>query len=77
MSASQSAPFPLRMPEDLREEIAALAKANNHSLNTQIVLLLQMAIHSGTSKAAPLLDVDVLAEALATKLAAKLKSQES
>ena len=72
MSASQSTPFPLRMPEDLREQITALARENNHSLNTEIVLLLQQALNSGTSKAMPRLDVDTLAEVLAVKLAAKL-----
>lgn len=73
MSSSQSAPYPLRMPDELRERIAALAKENNRSLNTEIVLLLQQAINAGTSRAAPILDMDILAEALAAKLAAKLR----
>lgn len=73
MSTSQSTPYPLRMPDDLREQITALAKENNRSLNTEIVMLLQQALQRGTSKAAPILDVDALAEALASKLAAKLR----
>lgn len=43
MSANQQHPTPLRMPCDLKEWIKAAAKANERSLNAQIVLLLTQA----------------------------------
>ena len=43
MSANQQTPTPLRMPLDLKEWIKAAAKANERSLNAQIVLLLTQA----------------------------------
>jgi len=59
------------MPAELRAQIDARAKANNRSLNTELVLLLQMAM-DGRPIAALGVDVDALAEALAPKLAARL-----
>ena len=70
-------PYPLRMPEELREQISALAKANNHSLNTEIILLLQQAIGAHIAGAAAAVDVDALAEALAPKLAARLRDSST
>jgi hypothetical protein len=75
MSESQAKPYPLRMPPTLREHIDARAKAHNRSLNTEIVLLLQQALE-GSVAAGPGIDVDVLAEALAAKLAIKLKQPQ-
>jgi hypothetical protein len=43
MSANQQHPTPLRMPADLKEWIKVLAKANNRSVNAQIVVLLTRA----------------------------------
>lgn len=71
--SSQPIPYPLRMPDELREQINTLAKVNNRSLNTEIVLLLQQAVDARTSGTAAGVDVDALAEALAPKLAARLK----
>ena len=72
MSVAQSTPFPLRMPEELRRQIADLAKSNNRSMNTEIVLLLQQAFETGSGRVGTASDVDALAEALAAKLVAKL-----
>lgn len=77
MSTSQSIPYPLRMSEELRAQVNALAKANNRSVNTELVLLLQEAIsgrQGGAIGAASEIDVDALADALAERLAAKLKT---
>ena len=74
MSTSQSMPYPLRMSEELRKQINALAKANNRSLNTEIVLLLRQALDARASNTAEAIDIDALAEALAERLAAKLKT---
>lgn len=38
------APFGLRMPPKLKEEISSRAKRNNRSINAEIVTLLQEAI---------------------------------
>ena len=43
MSANQQTPTPLRMPPELKEWIKAAAKANERSVNAQIVLLLSQA----------------------------------
>jgi hypothetical protein len=79
MSISQSTPFPLRMPDELREQIHALAKANNRSLNTEIVLLLQQALdgritkETGFALAVPGHEVRTFAEEVAAIVAAKLR----
>ena len=62
------------MSEELRKQINALAKANNRSLNTEIVLLLRQALDARASNTAEAIDIDALAEALAERLAAKLKT---
>ena len=72
MSESQAKPYPLRMPPELRAQLDALAKANTRSLNTEIVLILQQAMDARAGVAAGI-DLDALAEALAPKLAAKLR----
>jgi hypothetical protein len=83
MSISQSTPFPLRMPEELREQIQALAKANNRSLNTEIVLLLQQALGGHATKTASLAidvqgaEVKTLAEEIAEIVAAKLRASST
>lgn len=43
--ASLIAPFGLRMPEDLKEKVAARAKANGRSMNAEIVQILQDVIN--------------------------------
>ena len=37
-------PYPFRMPEELRAQVNALAKANSRSVNTELVLLLHEAL---------------------------------
>lgn len=83
MSISQSTPFPLRMPDELREQIRALAKANNRSLNTEIVLLLQHALDEHVTKAASLApaipshEVRTFAEEVAAIVVARLRESSS
>lgn len=43
MSANQSHPTPVRMPQDLKEWIKAAAEANRRSVNAEILTLLDMA----------------------------------
>ena len=64
--------FVLRMPDGMREKIMALAKANNRSMNAEILLMLQQAMDARTS-GMPAIDLDLLAETLASKLATKLQ----
>lgn len=77
MSSLQLKPYPLRMSEELREQITALAKASNRSMNTEIVLLLQEALQERSGAVSAItasgIDIDALAEALAAKLEAKRK----
>ena len=64
--------YVLRMPDGMRDRITELAKANNRSMNAEIVLMLQQAMDA---RITPRIDLDALAEALAPKLAAKLREQ--
>jgi hypothetical protein len=71
--------YVLRMPDGMRDKITERAKANNRSMNAEIVLMLQQAMDmsGGTPPPSPAVDVDALAEALAPKLVAKLKEQNN
>lgn len=64
--------FIVRLPAGMRDRIAESAKANNRSMNAEVVGLLQQAmeVRAGT---APEMDVDALAETIAERVAAKLK----
>lgn len=64
--------YVLRLPDGMRDKITALAKANNRSMNAEIVLMLQQALDARVSST-PSIDVEALAEALAAKLAPKLR----
>lgn len=66
--------YVLRLPDGMREKITELAKANNRSMNAEMVLMLQQAIDARAAGAAPGgVDVDALAEALASRLTEKLQ----
>lgn len=65
--------YVLRMPDGMRDKIMALAKANGRSMNAEIVLILQQAIEGRLTSVTTNIDIDVLAEALATRLAERLK----
>ena len=67
--------YVLRMPDGMRDKITELAKANNRSMNAEIVLILQQALDSPKSStgAGASIDVEALADALAERLAVKLK----
>jgi hypothetical protein len=65
------------MPDGMRNKLAELAKANNRSMNAEIVLMLQQAIDARAAGVAQPIDVEALAEALAPKLAAKLRASSS
>lgn len=70
-------PYPFRMPDELRAQVNELAKANSRSVNAELVLLLQEAVTQRKSPActasSPAVDVEALADALAPRLAAKLR----
>lgn len=71
MTAPQPAPYPLRMPAELRERIAARAEANGRSLNAEIVALLRAALDNGSEAA----HLNLFAERVADKVARKLKGK--
>lgn len=68
--------YVLRMPDGMRNKLAELAKANNRSMNAEIVLMLQQAIDARAS-GTPTIDLDALADALASRLAAKLQPSKN
>ncbi|WUR14713.1 Arc family DNA-binding protein [[Empedobacter] haloabium] len=64
----------VRLPDGMREKISEIAKSNKRSMNAEIVSMLQQAMDDrASSVAGASLDIDALAEALASKLAARLK----
>jgi len=63
----------LRMPDGMRDKLAALAKANNRSMNAEMIELLQQAMEARTCTA-PGMDVNALADTIADRVAAKLKT---
>jgi hypothetical protein len=65
--------YVLRMPDGMRDRITELAKANGRSMNAEIVLILQQALDARGAKPVEVVDIDALAEALAPKLAARLR----
>jgi len=62
----------VRLPDGMRDKITKLAKANNRSMNAEIVLMLQQVMDARINEA-PSIDIDALAEALAARLGVKLK----
>lgn len=64
----------VRLPDGMRVKISEMAKSNNRSMNAQIVSMLQQAMDELTNDVVPSpIDIDALADALAPKLAARLK----
>lgn len=66
--------YVLRMPDGMRDELAALARGNNRSMNAEIIGLLQQAMEARAS-AAPSINIELLAEEVADRVAAKLRSE--
>lgn len=65
--------YVLRMPDGMRDRITELAKANNRSMNAEIVLILQQALDARGTGAGAGFDVAALADAIADRVAARLK----
>ena len=69
--ATQPVPFPLRMPDELRDQLTERARVNGRSLNAEILGILQAA---GSSAIEPIgIDVDALANTIADRVAAQLR----
>jgi hypothetical protein len=66
--------YVLRMPDGMRDKLAALARANNRSMNAEIIGLLQQAMETRASEA-PSINIESLAEEIADRVAAKLRSE--
>jgi len=62
------------MPEELRAQLEARAAARKRSLNAEILDVLQSSVDSNQSSE---IDLEKLAEAVATRVAAKLKDSKS
>lgn len=65
--------YVLRMPDGMRDKLAELAKANNRSMNAEIVLILQQAIEARVRPPVPSLDTHALAAEIAELVADRLK----
>ena len=70
--SNQTIPYPLRMPEELRDQLTERARANGRSLNAEILGILQEAV-GGVGKPPEGLDTDALAELIADRVVAKLR----
>lgn len=71
--SNQPVPYPLRMPDELRDQLTESARLHGRSLNAEILGILQAAI-TERRPLAEQIDLDALADALADRLAARLKS---
>lgn len=65
--------YVLRMPDGMRDKITEMAKANGRSMNAEIVLILQQALDGRSTNPSGSIDVDALANAIADRVAARLK----
>jgi plasmid stability protein len=74
--SSQPAPYPLRMPDELRDQLTERARASGRSLNAEIIAILQDAIGRNQQTLSGL-DIDVLADAVADRVAIRLKKSKS
>jgi len=68
----QPIPYPLRMPEKLREQLTESARSHGRSLNAEILGILQEAVRE-RQQLMSVVDVELLADILAAKLAARLE----
>jgi plasmid stability protein len=59
------------MPDELRDLLTERARASGRSLNAEIIGILQAAVTGSHQPAG--LDIDVLADSIALKVAAKLR----
>lgn len=71
--SSQPIPYPLRMPDELRDLLTERSRAHGRSLNAEIIGILQNAVADGQKQLAGI-DVETLAETIADRVAAKLKA---
>ena len=71
--SSQTVPYPLRMPDELRDQLAESARVHGRSLNAEILGILQEAVGERRQPVSNM-DVDALAEAIAERVAARLRS---
>lgn len=51
MKTSQITPFGVRMPEELKQELKALADANRRSLNSEVIRRLEDSVAAEKEKA--------------------------
>lgn len=70
--SSQPAPYPLRMPDELRDVLTERARVHGRSLNAEIIGILHDAV-SDPAQSLPGLDVNVLADLIADRVAEKLR----
>jgi plasmid stability protein len=66
-------PYPLRMPDELREALKEQARKNDRSLHAEIIDVLQNAM--GQGRVQPTIDVEALVAALSPKLAEEIADQ--
>jgi len=60
----QTKPYPLRMPDDLRQQLEAAAKENHRSLNAEIVARLQESFDKPAARPMQDSDLDMLLDLL-------------
>jgi hypothetical protein len=65
----------IRLPDGMRDQINAAAKANKRSMNAEIIDRLQVSFLHADIQSPHGCDMDKFADDLATKLAEKLKSK--
>lgn len=70
--SSQPIPYPIRMPDELRDALTERARLGGRSLHAEIIGILQTAVDRRLGSTTGV-EVDVLAEAIAERVAVKLR----
>ena len=71
--SSQPVPYPLRMPEELRDLLTERSRAHGRSLNAEIIGILQNAVADQPQTLVGT-DLNALADAIADRVASRLKA---
>lgn len=70
--SNQPVPYPIRMPDELRDVLAERARMAGRSLHAEIISILQAAADDRPTT--PGIDINAIADAVAARVIAELKA---
>ena len=74
--SNQPTPYPIRVPDELRDQLVERSRNSGRSLHAEIIGILQEAVGK-EQQASASLDIDALADTIADRVAARLKDGDS